>query len=225
MMPITEWPSAERPREKLLTRGANYLSDAELLAIFLRTGTSQKSAVDIGRDLLTQFGSLRELLEAPAEQILAQNGIGEAKYALLLASVELGRRHLAQSLSERDLLTTPSMVKQFLRAQLRHYKHEVFTALFLDSQNRFLAFEQLFNGTIDACSIHPREVVKRALAHHASRVIFAHNHPSGHAEPSAADHHITARLTSALALLDIQVLDHFIIGEREIISLAERGQL
>jgi DNA repair protein RadC len=224
-MAITDWPSAERPREKLLQRGAEYLSDAELLAVFLRTGTANKTAVDIGRDLIKHFGSLRHVLESSSEQVLAQEGIGPAKYALLMASLELGRRHLAQSLGEKELLTNPQMVKSFLRARLRHQPHEVFAALFLDTQNQLLAFEELFQGTLDSCAVHPREVVKRALALHAASVIFAHNHPSGHAEPSAADKSITERLKSALALIDVRVLDHLVIGDRDIVSLAERGWL
>lgn len=222
-MAIRDWPTAERPREKLLQRGAEYLSDAELLAVFLRTGTVNKTAVDIGRDLIKHFGSLRHLLESPSEKVLAEEGIGPAKYALLMASVELGRRHLAQSLGEKELLTNPQMVKSFLRARLRHQPHEVFAALFLDTQNQLLAFEELFQGTLDSCAVHPREVVKRALALHAASIIFAHNHPSGHAEPSAADKNITERLKSALALIDVRVLDHLVIGDKDIVSLAERG--
>ena len=222
-MSISDWPIAERPREKLLQRGAEYLSDAELLAVFFRTGTTNKTAVDIGRDLIKHFGSLRHLLESTPESVLAQEGIGPAKYALLMASLELGRRHLAQSLTEKELLTNPQMVKNFLRAKLRHQSHEVFAALFLDSQNRLLSFETLFTGTLDSCAVHPREVVKRALALHAASIIFAHNHPSGCAEPSAADRQITQHLKSALALLDIRVLDHLIVGNSEVVSLAERG--
>ena len=224
-MAIKDWPNAERPREKLLEQGASSLSDAELLALFLRTGTVNKSAVDIGRDLIKQFGSLRCLLEAPTEQVLAQEGIGEAKYSLLQASLELGRRYLAQSLAEKELLTSPQMVKSFLRAQLRHHQQELFAALFLDNQNRLIRFEILFTGTLDSCAVHPREVLKRALALHSASLILAHNHPSGYPEPSAADHSITERLKSALALVDIRVLDHFIVGEYEVISFAERGLL
>jgi DNA repair protein RadC len=223
MMSISDWPIAERPREKLLQRGAEYLSDAELLAVFLRTGTINKTAVDIGRDLIKHFGSLRHLLESSPENVLAQEGIGPAKYALLMASLELGRRHLAQSLDDKELLTNPQMVKSFLRSRLRHQRHEVFAALFLDTQNKLLGFETLFEGTLDSCAVHPREVVKRALALHAASIIFAHNHPSGHAEPSAADKSITERLKSALALIDVRVLDHLVIGDSEIVSLAERG--
>ena len=224
-MAISDWPIDERPREKLLQRGAEFLSDAELLAVFLRTGTVNKTAVDIGRDLIKHFGSLRHLLEAPSTDVLQQEGIGQAKYALLMASLELGRRHLAQTLAERELLTSPAMVRTFLHSQLRHHRHELFAALFLDTQNRLLAFEVLFEGTLDSCAVHPREVLKRAMALHAAGVIFAHNHPSGHAEPSAADRNITERLKSALALVEVRVLDHLVIGERDIVSLAERGWL
>lgn len=222
-MAISDWPAPERPREKLLDKGAEYLSDAELLAVFLRTGTVNKTAVDIGRDLIRHFGSLRQVLEAPSHEVLAQEGIGSAKYALLMASLELGRRHLLQALGDRELLTSPQMVKSFLRSQLRHQRHEVFAALFLDTQNRLLAFEILFEGTLDSCAVHPREVVKRALAFHAAGLIFAHNHPSGHAEPSAADKSITDRLKAALALIEVRVLDHLVIGDSAIVSLAERG--
>lgn len=224
-MAIKDWPNAERPREKLLNRGAEVLSDAELLALFLRTGTVNKTAVDIGRDLIKQFGSLRQLLEAPTEHVLAQEGIGSAKYALLQASLELGRRYLAQSLLEKELLTSPQMVKSFLRAHLRHHQQELFAALFLDNQNRLIRFEVLFTGTLDNCAVHPREVLKRSLALHAASLILAHNHPSGYPEPSAADHSITERLKSALALVDIRVLDHLIVGEYEVVSFAERGLL
>jgi len=222
-MPITDWPADERPREKLLLRGPHFLSDAELLAVFLRTGTARRTAVDIGRDLIGRFGSLRNLLESDSVTVLAQEGIGPAKYALLMASLELGRRHLEQTLSAGDLLTSPAMVRSFLRARLRHRRHETFAALFLDTQNRLLAFEELFQGTLDSCAVHPREVVKRALALHAAGIIFAHNHPSGHAEPSAADRQITERLKQALLLVDVRVLDHLVVGDAEIISLAERG--
>jgi DNA repair protein RadC len=224
-MAITDWPADERPREKLLLRGPRFLSDAELLAVFLRTGTSRKTAVDIGRDLIRRFGSLRNLLESEPPAVLAQEGIGPAKYALLMASLELGRRHLEQTLAAGDLLTSPGMVRSFLRSRLRHRRHEVFAALFLDTQNRLLAFEELFQGTLDSCAVHPREVVKRAISLHAASVIFAHNHPSGHAEPSTADRQITDRLKSALALVDIRVLDHLVVGDSDIISLAERGWL
>lgn len=222
-MPITDWPADERPREKLLLRGPHFLSDAELLAVFLRTGTARRTAVDIGRDLIGRFGSLRNLLESDPDDVLAQEGMGPAKYALLMASLELGRRHLEQTLTAGDLLTSPAMVRNFLRSRLRHRRHETFAALFLDTQNRLLGFEELFQGTLDSCAVHPREVVKRAIALHAAAVILAHNHPSGHAEPSVADRQITARLKQALALVDIRVLDHLVVGDSEIVSLAERG--
>jgi DNA repair protein RadC len=223
MMSITDWPADERPREKLLHRGPHFLSDAELLAVFLRTGTTRKTAVDIGRDLIGRFGSLRNLLESDAASVMAQEGIGPAKYALLIASLELGRRHLEQTLTAGDLLTSPGMVRSFLRSRLRHQRHEVFSALFLDTQNRLLSYEELFRGTLDSCAVHPREVVKRAIALHAAAVIFAHNHPSGHAEPSVADRQITERLKSALALVDVRVLDHLVVGDGDVVSLAERG--
>ncbi len=222
-MAITDWPAEERPREKLLHGGPHLLSDAELLAVFLRTGTARRTAVDIGRDLIRHFGSLRELLESEPRDVMAHEGIGPAKYALLMASLELGRRHLSQSLAQGDLLTSPALVRSFLKAKLRHHPHEIFAAIFLDTQNRLIAFEELFRGTLDSCAVHPREVVRRGLTHHAASVIFSHNHPSGHAEPSPADRQITERLKSALALVDIRVLDHLVVGDSDVVSLAERG--
>jgi DNA repair protein RadC len=224
-MAITDWPENERPRERLLQRGPGALSDAELLAIFLRTGVAGRSAVDLARDLLAEFGGLRALLAADQDAFCRGKGLGAAKFAQLQAVMEIARRYLGESLPTRFTLSSPAAVKTYLRAQLRHLDHEVFAALFLDAQNRLLGFEVLATGTLNAASVYPREVVKRALASGAGAVIFAHNHPSGIAEPSRADRSLTERLRSALGLLDIRVLDHLVVGDEETVSFAERGWL
>ena len=224
-MSIRNWPSQERPREKLLSLGPQALSNAELLAIFLRTGIPGRSAVDLARDLLNSFGGLRPLLEASAQEFCQGNGLGPAKYAQLQAVLEMARRCLLEDLKRGEQLTSPSQTKNFLRARLRSHPHEVFACLFLDNQHRLIVFEELFFGTIDSAQVYPREVAKRALRHNAAAVIFAHNHPSGVAEPSRADLQITQRLIQALALLDIRVLDHLVVGDLEVVSMAERGLL
>ena len=224
-MAISDWPAGERPREKLLERGAEALSDAELLAIFLRTGVRGKSAVDLARELLAQFGGLRPLLETDCKGFCRAHGLGEAKYVTLQATLEMGRRHLRSTLQRGDALTSPDDTRRYLSARLRHYPHEVFACLFLDNRHRVLAYEELFHGTIDGASVHPREVVGRALRHNAAALILAHNHPSGVAEPSRADEQITRRLRDALGLIDVRVLDHMVVGDGEITSLAERGLL
>lgn len=225
VMPITDWPAAERPREKLLQRGAQALSDAELLAIFLRTGVTGKTAVDLARELLEQFGGLRPLLEAESKTFCAAHGLGQAKYAQLQAVLEMARRHLQETLERGDALTSPDLTRRYLRLQLQHEVREVFAALYLDSQNRVLAFERLALGTIDSAAVYPREVLRRCLHHGAAAVIFAHNHPSGVAEPSQADRRITDQLRDALALVDIRVLDHIVVGVGGCTSFAERGWL
>lgn len=222
-MAISDWPAAERPREKLLQQGAQALSDAELLAIFLRTGTPGMSAVDLARYLLAEFGGLRALLAADKQHFTAGKGLGMAKYAQLQAVLEMSRRHLGEALQRSDALTSPQLTRDYLRACLRDEQREVFSCLFLDSQHRVIIFEPLFFGTLDAASVYPREVVKRALRHNAAALIFAHNHPSGVAEPSQADQRITQRLKEALALVDIRVLDHIVIGDVDVMSFAERG--
>lgn len=224
-MPITDWPKAERPREKLLARGPQNLSDAELLAIFLRTGVAGKTAVDVARELLGQFGGLRPLLTAERETLCTVPGLGEAKVAQLLAALEIGRRHLGESLQRGAALESSRDTLAFLQARLRDLKHEVFCALYLDTRHRVLAFEELSAGTLNGTAVYPREVVKNALRHNAMAVIFAHNHPSGVAEPSRADELLTARLKEALALVDIRVLDHVVIGDGEAVSFSERGLL
>ncbi len=224
-MSIQDWPEGDRPREKLLAQGAVILSDAELLAIFLRTGIKGKTAVDLARDLLTDFGSLRALLQADCDNFTRAKGLGTAKYAQLQAVLEMARRHTFEELDRGDVLTSPEATRAYLSQQLRHYQHEVFACLFLDNQHHILEFEELFRGTIDSASVYPREVVKKALAHNAAAVIFAHNHPSGISEPSQADKLITDKLKQALALIDIRVLDHFIIGDGMPYSFAENGLL
>ena len=222
-MAIKDWPAQERPRERLLTEGPDSLSDAELLAIFLRIGTHGKSAVDVARDLLRRFGGLRELLAADRATFCDAPGLGSAKYAQLQAVLEMGRRHLSERLTRGEALTSARQSAQYLQARLRDYPYEVFAVLFLDSQHRVLAFEELFRGTIDGASVHPREVIRRALAHNAAALILSHNHPSGIAEPSQADRQITIRLRDALALVDVRLLDHLIVGDGDCCSLAERG--
>lgn len=221
-MAISDWPSAERPREKLIHRGASALSDAELLAIFLRSGIAGISAVDLARQLLLDFGSLRSILNASADELCRRKGVGMAKFVQLQAALEITRRHMAENLMREDCLTSPEQTMNFLRAQLRDYDYEVFACLMLDNRNRVIACRELFRGTIDGASVYPREVVKQALADNAAAVILAHNHPSGVCEPSQADIRITRDLKAALALVDIRLLDHVIVGD-EISCLSERG--
>jgi len=224
-MAIRDWPAGERPREKLLAKGAASLSEAELLAIFLRIGVKGKSAVDLARQALSHFGSLRALLTASQEDFCAIPGLGPAKYAQLQATLEMGRRHLGESLERGKPLTDPAATRKYLLAKLRDMPHEVFACLYLDNRHRVIAFEELFRGTIDGATVHPREVVRAALKHNAAALIFSHNHPSGVAEPSDADRRLTRRLTDALGLVDIRVLDHFVVGDGEVVSFAERGWL
>lgn len=224
-MAIKDWPAGERPREKLLQSGAAALSDAELLAIFLRTGVSGLSAVDLARKLLADFGSLRALLEADIKTFCQQHGLGSAKFVQLQAVLEMSRRHLESKLNRGNAFTDAATTRSYLQRQLRHFDHEVFACLFLDTRHRLISFEPLFRGTIDGASVYPREVVKQALKHNAAAVIFAHNHPSGVAEPSQADIQITRRLRAALELVDIRVLDHIIVGDSHTCSLAQQGEL
>jgi DNA repair protein RadC len=224
-MSMTDWPEAERPREKLLSQGPTALSDAELLAIFLRTGTPGQTAVELARELLGEFGSLRGLLQANQQQLCAARGLGPAKFAQLQAVLELARRHLGERLQRGDLLLNPEATRRYLITTLGDLPHEVFCCLFLDTRHRLICYEELFQGTIDGASVHPREVVRRALHHNAAAVILAHNHPSGVAEPSDADQRITRRLKQALQLVDIRVLDHLLVGDRTAMSFAEHGLL
>jgi DNA repair protein RadC len=221
-MAITDWPMEERPREKLLLKGAASLSDAELLAIFLRTGMPGLSAVDMSRGLLTEFGTLRTLLNASEEEFCSHKGLGKAKYVQLQAVLEMAGRHLSESIKRDDCLTSPADTIAYLHSQLRDLQHEVFACVMLDNRNRVIKFREMFRGTIDGASVYPREIVKQALADNAASVILAHNHPSGIAEPSQADIRITERLKKALALVDIRVLDHVIVGD-ETLCFSERG--
>ena len=224
-MAITDWPADERPREKLLQKGVVALSDAELLAIFLRVGVAGKSAVDLARDLLTSFGSLNDIFAAHASQIGAVHGMGLSKYCQLQAIFEMSRRALAEEMKQNDVLSSPKKVRDYLSLKLGHEAREIFMVLFLDSQNRVQAQESLFEGTLNQAGVYPREIVKRALHYNAASVIFAHNHPSGIVEPSRADETLTKALKSALDLVDVRVLDHFIVAGNETMSFAERGLL
>ena len=224
-MAITDWPLQERPRERLLALGAASLADAELLAILLRTGIKGKSAVDLARQLLGRFGSVGGLLGAGCTNLAETPGLGSAKLAQLQAALELARRALKEDISSRDALSSPRAVRDYLRLTLAGREQEVFVVLLLDAQHRVIACEELFHGTLTQTSVYPREVVKCSLRHNAAAVIFAHNHPSGVAEPSHADEILTRSLKSALALVDIQVLDHFIVAGSRTMSFAERGLL
>jgi DNA repair protein RadC len=224
-MAITDWPEDQRPRERLIRHGAAALSDAELLAVFLRVGVTGKSAVDLGRDMVSHFGSLNGLFSASLRDFSLINGLGPAKYAQLQAVLELAKRSLAEELEAGIKLDSPYTVKQYLQLTLGGKAHESFAVLFLDVKNRLIACEELFRGTLTQASVYPREVVKAALAHNAASLLLAHNHPSGTPEPSAADHSLTQALKIALALVDIRVLDHFIVAGRHVYSFAEHGDL
>lgn len=224
-MQLTKWPSFMRPQEKLLATGPGQLSDAELLAIFLRTGMKGKPVMALAQELLEQFDGIRGLLEADQDQLTLIQGVGLAKYVLLKAALELSERYLQSGLERGDAISDPGSTRAYLTGKLRGYSREVFACMFLDNQHRLIRYEELFFGTIDGASVHPREVVKRVLEYNAAAVIFAHNHPSGVAEPSQADRRITERLKSALLLIDVRVLDHMIVGDHEVLSFAERGFL
>lgn len=224
-MAITDWPEQERPREKLLRAGATILSDAELLAIFFRTGRAGSTAVDMARDALTHFGSLNRLVSASSEDFCALSGMGEAKFCQVQAAIELGQRSLREQLSSGDCMDSSSTTRNYLISRLRNYQREVFACLFLDNQHQVICYEEIFQGTINAASVHVREVVKAALKYNAVAVILAHNHPSGCREPSDADVAITQQLKRALGLVEIAVLDHVIVAGSEAISLAEIGAM
>jgi len=224
-MAITDWPADERPREKLLHKGAESLADAELLAIFLRVGLPGKSAVDLARDLLAHFGSLEALFHAPLKDFTAIPGMGDAKYAQLQAVLEMARRALVEELQQRDAFTSPESVRKYLQLRLRGLATEEFHALYLDSGHQLITAEVLFRGSLNETRVYPRELARRALQHNAAAVIVAHNHPSGRHEASAADVSLTRQLRNALELLDIKLLDHFIIAAHRVISLAESGAL
>lgn len=222
-MHIRDWPSSERPREKLLARGAAVLSDAELLAIFLGSGLRGRDAVATARDLLNAHGPLRTLLECNPSELAQLPGLGPARASRLAAALELCGRYLAAGLERGETLTDPQAAGRYFAQRLRGQPHEVFAALFLDTRHRALAFEELFHGTVDGAEVHPREVVRRALAHNAAALIVGHNHPSGCSEPSAADRAVTVRLKQALALVDVRLLDHLVVGDGAPVSLAARG--
>jgi DNA repair protein RadC len=220
-MSITNWPTTERPREKLLKNGPTNLSDAELLAIFIRTGTKGRTAIDLARTLLNHFGGIRNLLDASEEQICKFSGLGLAKYAELQATLEISRRHLEEQLISTNVISNAETAYLYLTAKLRGYRHEVFACLFLDNQNQVIHYEELFHGTVNNTTVYPREIVKKALRHNASAVIFAHNHTSGVPKPSPQDKQLTKVLTKILQPLDIKVLDHIIIGDNSYVALAK----
>jgi DNA repair protein RadC len=224
-MAIIDWPEGERPREKLLSQGPQVLSDAELLAIFLRVGVAGKSAVDLARDLLRDFGSLNGIFNASRESLTRVNGMGDSKYAQIQAIFEMARRALGEQMKQRDALNSPQQVRDYLCLKLGGLAREVFMVLFLDAQNRVIAQEELFAGTLSQTSVYPREVVKRALHHNAAAVILAHNHPSGVAEPSRADELLTKALKEALTMVDVRILDHFVVAGNVALSFAEQGML
>jgi DNA repair protein RadC len=224
-MAITDWPASERPREKLLENGVESLSDAELLAIFLRVGVTGKSAVDLAREMLDTFGSLNGIFQARFQELCAINGIGASKYAQLQAIFEMSRRALAEEMRATDVFNSASQVRDFLRLKLGNLKQEVFMVLYFNVQNQLITSEIMFTGTLTQTSVYPREVVKHALYHNAASVIFAHNHPSGVAQQSQADELLTKQLKQALALVDVRVLDHFIVAGNDTLSFSERGLL
>lgn len=224
-MAITDWPMDDRPREKLLNKGAAALSDAELLAIFLRTGIKGQTAVDLARNLLRDFGGLRDLIKADQQSFCGGRGLGQAKYVQLQAVMEMSRRYFEESLRQGEVMSSPADTRHYLLGHLAHLSHEVFAALFLDNKHKVISFKTLFQGTIDGASVYPREVVKQALQLNAAALIFAHNHPSGCVNPSQADISITNKLKDALGLMDIRVLDHIIVGGNDTYSFAEHGLL
>lgn len=224
-MGINHWPEDQRPRERLIKHGAPALSDAELLSVFLRVGVKGKSAVDLGRDMLLQFGSLRALFAANLKEFAQIHGLGSAKYAQLQAVLELAKRSISEELETNSSLSSPQAVKQYLQLQIGNKQYESFVVLFLDVKNRLITAQELFRGSLSHASVYPREVVKSALAQNAASIILAHNHPSGSPEPSQADLSLTQTLKSALALVDIRVLDHFIVANNTVYSFAEHGQI
>lgn len=222
-MPISEWPADERPREKLTRGGPDALSDAELLAIFLRTGVKGRSAVDLGRALLHEYGGLRRVLTAEPRDLASNIGIGPAKCAQLQAALELGRRYIAEKLKRDGPLMSPKDAAEYFIHQLRDRDREAFAVIYLDNRHNVLRYEELFVGTLNGAHVHPREVVKHSLKYSAASIICAHNHPSGVAEPSHADTTITLKIRDALELIDVHLLDHLVIGDGEFVSMSDRG--
>ncbi|MFT6735186.1 MAG: DNA repair protein RadC [Polaribacter sp.] len=225
MTNLLSWPVNERPREKLLQKGANSLSDSELLAIFLRTGTRGKNVIELSREIISQFGSLKSLFSASEKEFCSIKGLGTAKYVQLQACLEMSQRHMEEQITQQDVMKNPAQVKQYVQSRLVSKPNEVFAAVFLDNQHHVLAYEELFFGTINASSVHPRVVIQRCLFHNAAAVIIAHNHPSGVSEPSISDIDITKTLKTALALVDVRLLDHLIVAAHQVSSLAEKGQI
>ncbi|MBL4574403.1 MAG: DNA repair protein RadC [Gammaproteobacteria bacterium] len=224
-MSMADWPQGERPREKLFNKGAASLSDAELLAVMLQTGTKGRTSLDIARDMLSRYGGLIGLLAADPASLIENSGIGAAKAARFVAMKELSQRHMLEAIQPKDILTSSEATRDYLRAKYRDCQSEIFSCLFLNNQHHIVKLEELFRGTIDGAAVYPREVVKRCLYHNAAAVILAHNHPSGIAEPSRADIAITKKLSTALELIDVRVLDHLVIGNSMVVSFAERGLL
>lgn len=222
-MAITDWPIDERPREKLMQKGAAALSDAELLAIFLRVGLPGKSAVDLARELVSHFGSLQRMFSAQPKELCQIKGIGEAKYVQLQAVLEMARRALEEEMRLDDVMSSPTAVRRYLQSWLRNRSYEVFVGIFLDTRNQVITAEELFRGTLNQTSVYPREVARRALQLNAAALIVAHNHPSGSAQASSSDEALTRQLKAALGLLDIALLDHLIVAGNKVVSMAEQG--
>jgi len=222
-MPITDWPTEDRPQDKLLIKGEEALTDAELIAIFLKTGIPGKTALDVAKELLIEYGGLKPLLRAPLNQLLRKKGLGRAKCAALKAAIQLGRRYMNAHLSVGEALDNSQLTQTYLAGRLREHSNEVFACLFMDTHFHLISFEELFHGTINEANIYPREIVKRGLAHNAAKVILAHNHPSGCSKPSEADKEVTYCIKQALSYVDIEVVDHIIIGDRNHFSFAEAG--
>jgi DNA repair protein RadC len=222
---MTDWPKEDRPREKLLSKGAAVLTDAELVAIFLQTGTRGKTALDLARELLTEHEGIKKLIDSPAATLQSKAGVGLAKYTRLQAAIELGRRYRRLQVDPRDVMNSSRVTQTFLADRMQHYPNEVFACLFLDNQLRLISFEELFHGTINEASVYPREIVRRALILNAAKIIIAHNHPSGRPEPSQADRDITSLIEKALELVDIRLIDHIIIGNPDHFSFATAGLL
>ncbi|MGX5172786.1 RadC family protein [Aliikangiella sp. IMCC44653] len=225
MSRLSNWPATERPREKLLNQGANTLSDSELLAIFLRTGIPGKNVIELARDILVHFGSIKKMFSADINSFCQLKGLGEAKYVQLQACLEMSQRFLAEELALGNAISNPQQVKSFIQTQLVREKNEVFAGLFLDNQHRVIHYEALFFGTINAASVHPRVLVQKALKYNAAAMIIAHNHPSGVAEASLSDIDITQTIKSALELIDVRLLDHLIVAGHQVVSLAEQGKM
>lgn len=224
-MPITQWPLEDRPREKLFRQGENHLTDAELIAIFLRTGIRGKTALDIAKEILQEFGTLKKLLRSPSANVIGTPGIGRAKYAMLRAALELGRRCYSENIPLGEVLNNTRKTQRYLADRLRDNSNEVFACLFLDNHLRLICYEELFFGTINEANIYPREIVRRGLLHNAAKIILAHNHPSGLPTPSQADKEVTQLIRHALELVDIEVVDHVIVGRPDNFSFAEAGLL